>query len=282
MLAEGVHFTAACSPADIGWKLAAVNLSDLAAMGARPVAVLLGIGAGEGRDAPWAEAVAQGVAQALGRFGGALIGGDTIRCGAASVLSLTALGSVPPGAALARGGAAADEELWVSGTIGDAGLGLAIARGDRPEDRFLLKRYRRPSPRLALGLALRGIATAAIDVSDGLLIDAARLAAASGLQAEIDARAVPLSEPARASGVPVATLAAFGDDFELLFAAPAQRQAAVEEAASRAGTPVARIGRLRPLAGGRLRPSAAGAARVRLLAADGTELPLGDLGYRHC
>jgi thiamine-monophosphate kinase len=246
MLAEGVHFTPDCPPADVGWKLVAVNLSDLAAMGARPVGVLMGAGIGEGRGDNWAAGLVRGLAQALERFDVPLLGGDTIRSGPASVLSLTALGSVPQGAALGRMGASAGDQLWVSGTIGDAGLGLEVARGSPfgAEDAALLKRYRRPVPRLALGLALRGVASAATDVSDGLLIDAARLADASGLGVEIDSVAIPLSGAVRASGVPIAELAASGDDYELLFAAPAQAEGAVRAAALAAHVPVARIGRL--------------------------------------
>lgn len=249
MLAEGVHFTPDCPPADIGWKLAAVNLSDLAAMGARPVGVLMGAGIGAGRDAGWAAELVRGMMQALDAGGVPLLGGDTIRSGDTSVLALTALGAVPPGEALARGGASAGDELWVSGTIGDAGLGLEVALGRAPHEPTLLKRYRRPTPRLALGLALRGIASACLDLSDGLLRDAARLAEASGLQAAIDGEHVPLSDAARARGVPVAALAAMGDDYELLFAAPVDRAPAIEAAAAAARTPVTRIGRLQPGAG---------------------------------
>jgi thiamine-monophosphate kinase len=148
-------------------------------------------------------------------------------------------------------GASAGDALWVSGTIGDAGLGLRVAQGGRfgADDAALLKRYRRPVPQLALGLALRGVASAAMDVSDGLLIDAARLADASGLGAEISSAAIPLSAAARASGVPVAELAALGDDYELLFAAPETAREAVRAAAHSARVPVACIGRLVPGAG---------------------------------
>lgn len=242
MLAEGVHFTPRCPPADVGWKLVAVNLSDLAAMGARPVAVLMGAGIGGGRDTAWAAALLAGVMQALTRFTVPLIGGDTIRTGGTAVLALTALGSVPAGAALGRAGATAGDDLWVSGTVGDAGLGLAIAMGRADADPWLLKRYRRPTPRLALGLALRGLATSAMDVSDGLLIDTARLAAASGLSARLDSGSVPLSGPARATGVDVRALIAMGDDYELLFTARACEREAVTVAAAGAGTPVSRIG----------------------------------------
>jgi thiamine-monophosphate kinase len=244
MLAEGVHFTPACPPADIGWKLVAVNFSDLAAMGARPVAVLFGLAAGPGRDARWGEEVATGLAQALARFGGVLLGGDTVRTGDASLLSLTALGSVPPGAARPRSGACAGDDLWVSGTIGDAGLGLEIANGTRRHEPHLLKRYRRPTPRVKLGLLLRGLATAAIDVSDGLLLDAGRLAAASGLRAEVCSASIPLSVSARAAGVAPALLAAMGDDYELLFAARPESRARVAQAATVAGVTVTRIGGL--------------------------------------
>jgi thiamine-monophosphate kinase len=215
-------------------------------MGARPVGVLMGAGIGSARDADWAEGLLTGLAQALERFGVPLLGGDTIRSGPTSVLALTALGSVPPGAAIGRVGAAAGDELWVSGTIGDAGLGLRVALGGAfgDGDAFLLKRYRRPVPRLALGLALRGLASAGMDVSDGLLIDAGRLAAASGLGCEIRAADIPLSGAARATGTAVAELAAFGDDYELLFAVPPGRKAAVEAAAASAGVSVSCIGRL--------------------------------------
>lgn len=252
MLAEGVHVTDRCPPADIGWKLVAVNLSDLAAMGARPVVVLMGAGIGSGRDVAWASALVAGVGQALDRFGGALLGGDTIRTGAASVLSLTALGSVPAGTALGRAGARPGDDLWVSGFVGDAGLGLQVALGRLPADPALLRRYRRPTPRLALGLELRGLASAAIDVSDGLLIDAGRLAAASGLEARIDSEAVPVSPAARATGTDVSALMAMGDDYELLFTAPPGRRAEVAAAAARARTPVRRIGDMQPGTGIRL------------------------------
>jgi thiamine-monophosphate kinase len=244
MLAEGVHFTPDCPPADVGWKLVAVNLSDLAAMGARPVGALVGAGIGADRGLDWAEGLVAGVGQALERFGVALLGGDTIRSGPRSVLALTALGRVPAGAALGRMGAAAGDDLWVSGTIGDAGLGLQVALGGRAVEAALLKRYRRPMPRLALGIALRGVATAAMDVSDGLLIDAGRLAGASGLSAEIVGAAIPLSAAARSSGVAAADLAAMGDDYELLFAAPPEKAGAVRAAGVEARTPVALIGRL--------------------------------------
>lgn len=265
MLAEGVHVTPACPPADIGWKLAAVNLSDLAAMGARPLGLLLGLGAGAGRATDWAAEVARGVAEAADRFAAPLLGGDTVRLPGASVLGLTAFGQVPAGTALGRSGARPGDDLWVSGTIGDAGLGLEVALGQRPHDPVLLKRYRRPTPRLALGQALRGLATACIDVSDGLLLDASRLAAASDVGLDLDGALLPISRAARASGISAADLARLGDDYELLFTVPSGRREEVAAAAASAQTPVTRIG------------SAAAGSGLRL---DGRSVS-GRLGFAH-
>lgn len=249
MLAEGIHFTPACPPADIGWKLVAVNLSDLAATGARPVAVLMGAGIGAGRDAAWAKALVNGVAQALAVHSVPLVGGDTIRSGPVTVLALTALGTVPAGAALGRSGANPGDDLWVSGTIGDAGLGLQIALGKRAADPLLLQRFRRPTARIGLGIALRGLATACMDVSDGLLLDASRLADASGLAVCIDSRAIPRSAAARRAGVAAASLAAMGDDYELLFTAPPAARDAIGDVAGQCRTAVSRIGTLASGAG---------------------------------
>ncbi len=252
MLAEGVHFTDACPPEDVGWKLAAVNLSDLAAMGARPLGLLAGLGAGAGRDPAWAQAVMRGVAAAADRYAAPLLGGDTVRLLGPSALGLTALGHVPPGAALGRSGGRPGDELWVSGTIGDAGLGLRVVSGELPPDRRLVARYRRPEPRLALGLALRGVASACIDVSDGLLLDAWRLAEASGAAADIEEAAIPLSPAGRMSGLAPRALATLGDDYELLFAAPPHAAERVAELAGALRLPLARIGRLGPGSGLRL------------------------------
>lgn len=267
MLAEGVHFTRGCPAADIGWKLVAVNLSDLAANGARPLGILLGAGIGRGRGLDWADELVRGVGQALKQFEVALLGGDTIRAPDASVLAATAIGWLPAGTALARSGAHARDELWLSGEIGGAGLGLQVALGARSfgaADAALLRRLRRPQPRIALGLALRGIATAAMDVSDGLLLDAGRLADASGLQARLESERLPCVAAATAAGVAPAQLAAAGDDYELLFTAPASRRPAVLAAASRARIAVSCIGAMQPGAGVLL---------------DGA--PPAQLGYRH-
>lgn len=212
LIVEGVHFLAADPPHDVAWKLVATNLSDLAAKGATPVGVLLGMPLG---DDAWDRAFVAGLGAALTAFACPLLGGDTVSGG--RTFSLTAIGHAAT--APTRGGAQAGDALWVTGTIGDAGAGLAIA-GGTPGPDALLARYRRPTPRLAEGRALAPHVTAIMDVSDGLLIDAARMAAASGCAITIDLAAVPLSPDYRAwSGDRIAAVTA-GDDYELLFALP--------------------------------------------------------------
>ena len=216
-MVEDVHFLPGDPPGDVAWKLLAVNLSDLAAKGAVPEGVLLSYPLG---DSGWDGAFLDGFDAALARFGCTVIGGDTVSlpAGAPRMLGLTVIGRaarVPR-----RSGARAGDALWVTGTIGDAGAGLAIARGaDGPD--ALLHRYRRPEPRLAEGQALAPTVSAMMDVSDGLLIDAARMAAASGLAVTIDLARVPLSDDLRGWNPDVLAAATAGDDYELLFAAPA-------------------------------------------------------------
>ena len=215
-LVEGVHFLPADPAGDVAWKLLAVNLSDLAAKGATPEGVLLNYPLG---DADWDAGFLVGLDEALTAFACRLIGGDTVSLplGSPRVLTLTALGrdAVAP----ARSGARAGDALWVTGVIGDAGAGLGIARG-AAGPAALLAAYRRPRPRLAEGRALGAIVHAMCDVSDGLLIDAARMAAASGLAVTIDLAAVPLSPALRAFAPDPLAAAIAGDDYELLFALP--------------------------------------------------------------
>ncbi len=208
-MVEGVHYLASDPPESVGWKLAAVNLSDLAAKGATPAGCLLNYALSG--DAAWDAAFLEGLGEALARYAMPLLGGDTV-AGTRSY-SLTAIGCAtnPP----SRSGARAGDALWVTGTIGDAGAGLAIARGgDGPAE--LLERYRRPVPRLAEGIALAPHVQAMMDVSDGLLLDASRMAEASGLAVAADLALIPLS---RHVSDPLAAASA-GDDYELLFAAP--------------------------------------------------------------
>jgi thiamine-monophosphate kinase len=240
MIAEGVHFLADDPPGDVAWKLVAVNLSDLAAKGARPLGVLLGFALG---DEAWDRAFVEGLGVALRAFGLPLLGGDTVA--APRVLGLTAIGEAT-GPVPSRSGAQPGDHLWVSGTIGDAGAGLRGLRGEVPRDAALVERYRNPRPRLEGGQRLAPLVTAMMDVSDGLLIDSSRLAAASGIGFEIDLAFVPLSEAFRAvaGDVREARLAAAtaGDDYELLFTAPPERASEVLSVAEAIGLPMNRIG----------------------------------------
>jgi len=188
-IVEGVHFLPDDPPGDVAWKLLAVNLSDLAAKGARIEGVLLNYPLSSDT---WDHAFLDGLRAALDTFGCALIGGDTVSLpeNAPRVLTLTAIGRDAP--APRRSGAQAGDELWVTGTIGDAGAGLRIAQG-AAGPQALLARYRRPTPRLAEGFRLAPLVHAMMDVSDGLLIDASRMAAASGLAVIVELAAVPLS-----------------------------------------------------------------------------------------
>jgi len=206
-----VHYLPTDPPETVGWKLAAVNLSDLAAKGAVPVGCMLNYALSG--DSGWDAAFLQGLSEALTRYAMPLLGGDTVAmpAGAPRSYGLTAIGRAasPP----RRSGARAGDALWVTGTIGDAGRGLEIARGgEGPPD--LLERYRRPSPRLAEGIALAPLVHAMMDVSDGLLLDAGRMAKASRLAVTIDIGALPL-HPVVQGWLDAATA---GDDYELLFA----------------------------------------------------------------
>jgi thiamine-monophosphate kinase len=236
VLAAGIHYLPDDPPADVAWKLVAVNLSDLAAMAATPVGVLLGLGLSAAEDDAWREAFVAGLERALATFGVALWGGDTVSGLAQAVLGLTAIGWVDPGRAMGRSGAQPGDGLWVSGSIGDAGLGLAIAKGNAPFDKALLNRFRRPLPRLALGAALGGVASAGMDVSDGLLIDAARLAQASTVGLAIALDQVPALQAAALDAMLARVTA--GDDYELLFTAAPH----VDVPALAGKTPVTRIG----------------------------------------
>lgn len=222
MIAEGVHFLPESDPADIGWRLVAVNLSDLASSGAKPLGVLMGYSLSG--DAAWDARFIEGVGQALSAYDVPLLGGDTVRlsAGAQRSMGLTALGLAPACGAPSRKGAKAGDALWVTGTIGDAGAGLALAERGLTEPVSLLRAHNRPAPRLADGQALAPVVKAMMDVSDGLLVDAGRLANASGVAVTIALDAVPLSAEyvaVRGSSVEARIWAATaGDDYQLLFA----------------------------------------------------------------
>lgn len=271
-LVEGVHFLADDPPETVAGKLLRVNLSDLAAMGADPLAYLTVIARPEGLGDAWLEGFAAGLARDQERFGLHLVGGDTVATPGPLLLSLTILGLVPRGRALTRGGAGPGELVCVSGTLGDAAMGLRILRGlAAPEDLSLplVERYRTPRPRLELGRALRGLATAVIDVSDGLLADLGHVLEASGVGAEVEAERVPLSAAARALPGARATALSGGDDYELLFTLPPDREPELATLADRLGLPLTVIGRTRTEPG------------LVLLDAQGRPLPVERTGWRH-
>jgi thiamine-monophosphate kinase len=256
MLVEGVHFLPGDPPQDVAWKLVAVNLSDLAAKGARPLGVLLGYPLAP--VSAWDAAFVEGLGAVLARYDVPLLGGDTVAppAGAVRQFGMTAIGEAK--VAPARSGAKAGDMLYVTGRVGAAGLGLAMARDGADGVPEWLAAYRRPIPRLAEGAALAARVHAMADVSDGLLIDATRMAQASGLAVEIDPGAVPY-----AGGDRMAALAA-GDDYELLCAAPAGLSLAGEGLAA-----LTAIGRFR-------------AGEGLSLVEDGRPVALpGRLGYEH-
>lgn len=220
MLVEGVHYLAGADPADVAWKLVAVNLSDLAAKGARPIGVLLGYALA--RRAEDDVRFADGLAEALAAFAVPLLGGDTVAFpdDAPRAYGLTALGEATTQPVPARAGAHAGDVAYVAGTIGAAGLGLALARAGRREPADWLAAYHRPRPLLGEGLALAPQVRAMADVSDGLLIDAARMAEASGLAMEIDLDAVPVPEGVEGGRSARIAAVTAGDDYALLCAAP--------------------------------------------------------------
>ena len=244
MIVEGVHYLAGDPPGDIAWKLVAVNLSDLAAKGARPLGALLGYALG---DDAWDRAFAEGLGCVLSAFGLPLLGGDTVAMpvGAPRALGLTAIGQAR-GAVPGRSGARLGDLLWVSGTIGDAGAGLKLLQGGGDGVDALVERYRQPRPRLEAGERLAPLVTAMMDVSDGLLIDAGRMSAASGCAVRIDLDSVPMSEAllAHAGDDRAARLeaASAGDDYELLFATRPDAATRILTLAEEIGLPLSRIG----------------------------------------
>jgi len=275
-MVEGVHYLATDPPEMVGRKLLRVNLSDLAAMGAEPLGYLMTTTLPRGVEDSWIARFVAGLAEDQRTFGIAVLGGDTTATPGPACLSLTIIGTVPPGAALPRAGAQPGDGVWVSGTLGDGALGLRVLRGELPGDAegHLARRYRLPEPRLALGQALRGLARAAMDVSDGLVQDLGHLCRAAGCGAEIEATAVPLSPPARAlveaEPARLALALTGGDDYELLFAVPAGAEAEIERRAAAAGTPVMRIGRF-----------VAGPPEVTVRGPDGEPLELSRQGWSH-
>jgi thiamine-monophosphate kinase len=248
-IVAGRHFPEGADARSIGHRALAVNLSDLAAMGATPAWATLALTM-PGADAAWLERFAAGLLDLADAHGVALVGGDTTR--GPLTISVQLLGHVPRGRALRRSDAQAGDLLAVTGTLGDAGAGLEYVGAALPETRpaalELIRRFEYPTPRVRFGLAARGIASAAMDLSDGLVGDLPKLAQASGLAAHVSVERLPMSESMRAV-VPAAQALAWalaaGDDYELLLAVPAPRYAELEAAAGQLNLTLTTIGELR-------------------------------------
>jgi thiamine-monophosphate kinase len=281
-IVEGVHFLTHDPPDTIARKALRVNLSDLAAKGATPAGFVLTLALPAVEDA-WLAPFAQGLGSDAGLFDCPLLGGDTVSTGGPRMISITAFGRVPTGKMIHRSGAKPGDRVVVTGTIGDAALGLDILKGgaaagvlakDPAATALLVGRYRVPQPRNALARAVRDHSHAAMDVSDGLAGDLAKLCAASRVSAVIDAPGIPLSAPAAAllahGTVGMEVLVSGGDDYEILCAVPEDRFEAFAQDAVLAGVAVTSIGTI-----------IAGAGAPKFLDAQGREIPLSRLSYSH-
>ncbi len=302
MLVSGRHFFADVDPCTLGHKALAVNLSDLAACGARPVGFTLALSLPDA-DAAWLQSFSQGLFALADAHDCPLVGGDTTR--GPLTICITVFGEVPPHLALLRCGARAGDDIWVSGTLGDAALALQCLQGQQirqsqqslPDDSALLaanlppaallaarQRLESPIPRLALGQALRGIASAAADVSDGLLGDLGHILQRSAVGATLDAQTAmnllatraymtgaeatfDIQNPTHAQALQLVLCG--GDDYELVFTAPALHRAQVLQAAADCATPVTRVGRIEAAPG------------LRVLSPDGTPLQGAWAGFDH-
>ncbi len=277
-MVAGVHFMGDEAPGLIAAKLLRVNLSDLAAMGAAPMAYTLNLALPESIGDDWLKAFSQGLAADQRAFDIGLAGGDSVSTPGPVTLTITAFGSVETGRALRRSGAESGDIVYVSGTIGDGALGLKLLRGELSglsgeDSDELIGRYRLPRPRVGLGARLAGLASAAIDISDGLAADLTHILDASGVGAEIEAATVPLSPPAAAAlrgdaGL-METILTGGDDYELLFTAAPGYAGRVAALASDLSLPLTPIGRITE--GGWL----------RVTGADGEAMVLKKAGWTH-
>jgi thiamine-monophosphate kinase len=281
-IVEGVHFLSSDPPDTVARKALRVNLSDLAAKGATPAGFVLTLALRKADEA-WLKPFAQALGEDAMQFGCPLLGGDTVSTPGPLMISITAFGRVPAGKMVHRSGAKPGDRVMVTGTIGDAALGLAILKGgnvtaatasNAAAREMLIGRYRVPQPRNALASAVRGHASAAMDVSDGLAGDLAKLCGVSGVSAVIDLESIPLSDPARdlmsRRIVGMETLIAGGDDYEVLCAIPEDRVEAFAQAARLAGVQVTSIGMV-----------VAGASAAKFIDGQGAEVTLERLSYSH-
>ena len=255
-LVEGVHFPVNTSPEDVGYKSLAVNLSDMAAMGAEPAWMLLGLTL-PNADEVWLESFCRGMHPLATEYRVALAGGDTTR--GPLTISVQICGFVPQSQALRRSGAKVGDRIYVTGQLGDAGLGLQLVLnnsglGLNPSRRdYFISRLNRPTPRVAAGLALRGLATSAIDVSDGLAADLGHILQASGVGATINVDALPVADEVKGLSVEWWNLPlSAGDDYELCFTVPADRDEQLQSVLNQMGTSITCIGQIEAEPGLRL------------------------------
>ncbi|WP_050465928.1 thiamine-phosphate kinase [Herbaspirillum autotrophicum] len=272
MLVAGRHFFPEVDPLTLGHKCLAVNLSDLAAMGAHPIAFTLALALPEARE-EWLAPFAQGMLTLADEHGCELVGGDTTK--GPLTISITVFGEIPFNQALRRDAAKAGDDIWVSGTLGDARLALAAYRQelvlDAEAHQKAALRMHQPYPRLALGMALRGIAHAAIDISDGLAGDLGHILHRSGVGGQLDVDALPAGAVLQQQAPDLRRRFALsgGDDYELCFTAPAARRKQVQAAADHAATAVTRIGQIEAHSG------------LRLVTGDGQPLALTPTSFDH-
>jgi thiamine-monophosphate kinase len=277
-IVEGVHFLPDDPPDTIARKALRVNLSDLAAKGASPAGFVLTLALREANES-WLTSFARALGEDATAFACPLLGGDTVSTPGPLTISITAFGRVPAGRMVRRSGAQAGDTVVVTGTIGDATLGLAVLKqgssaANAAAQQALVQRYRVPQPRLAIAAAVRDHANAAMDVSDGLAGDLAKLCKASGVSAQIELEKIPVSPQARAlltaGAATIETLISGGDDYEVLCTVPEGRLAAFFAAAKAADVAAAAIGVIR-----------GGAVPPRFVAADGHEVTLTRGSYSH-
>lgn len=283
-IAEGIHFLPDDAPEDIAWKALAVNVSDLAAKSAKPVGYLMALSFPAAPQRRWLQGFAAGLQAAQNAFGCVLLGGDTDRRPGPVTISITVVGEVPEGRMVQRATARPGDAIFVSGTIGDAHLGLRLCRSpelaaewglSEDEADALRRRYRRPEPRLVLAGALRNSATAAMDLSDGLVKDLGRMARASGVAADLSLARLPLSaaaakvvvrDPARLSA-----LATAGDDYEILATVSQVHKTQFQAEAKTAGVPMSEVGQILQAPSGLL----------RVMGPEGHEMHLQSEGWDH-
>ena len=272
-MVEGVHFLPHDPAGEIAQKLLRTNLSDMAAMGATPTGYLLALMRPKRLPPEWLERFCQGLAEDQAVFGVTLLGGDTVSTPGPLALSATMLGETPRGQGLRRGGARVGDDVYVSGTLGDAALGLKVLQGrlspPMTASNFLISRYRLPAPRVELGEVLRGLAHAAIDISDGLLADLGHLLEVSGRGAVVQAHHLPISKAAASQRGNLEAALGGGDDYELLFTAHPEQRPALRAIGQELSLPLTVIGQITEAPG------------LDVLDANGHSIAIDELGWRH-